>query len=70
MYNELAISIIKDAVKDLKNNTTYKSQRRQIIADKDKESAREFFKSDWFRFLCNCLDINAEMILEELKNYL
>lgn len=70
MYNELALEIIKEAVSDLKNNTIYKTQSLQIDADKNKASAKKFFKSDWFEFLCDCLNINAKMILEELKIYL
>jgi hypothetical protein len=61
MYNELAISIIKDAVKDLKD---------EKASESDKNSARLFFKSDWFETLCMCLDINKDTILDRIKDYL
>ncbi len=70
MYNELALEIIKDAVRDLKNNTIYKIEHLQIEADKNKLSAKKFFKSDWFIFLCDCLGIDDKIILEKIKKYL
>ena len=70
MDNELTLSIIKDAVRDLKNNTTYKIQNLQISADKNKSSAKKFFKSDWFIFLCDCLGVDDKIILERLKEIL
>lgn len=63
MYNELAISIIKDAVKDLKDE-------KGKVSEKDKNSARLFFKSDWFETLCMCLEINKDTILDRIKDYL
>lgn len=61
MYTKLAIDIIKKAVKDLKNEKASKS---------DKNSAKLFFKSNWFETLCMCLEVDKDIILDKIKNYL
>lgn len=61
MYTKLAIDIIKRAVKDLKDKKANKN---------DKNSAKLFFKSDWFETLCMCLEVDKNIILDKIKNYL
>lgn len=70
MYKELALGIIKEAVVDIKNNKQCKSQLSIRQQNDNKVSAKRFFKSDWFYFLCDCCNINSRMILENLKEYL
>ena len=61
MYTSLAINIIKKAVRDLKGKK---------VKESDKNSARLFFKSDWFETLCMCLEVNKNTILDRIKDYL
>jgi len=63
MYTELAINIIKKAVIDLKDE-------KGKASESDKNSARLFFKSDWFEVLCTCLEMNKNTILDRIKDYL
>jgi len=61
MYTKLAVDIIKKAVKDLKDKKVSKN---------DRNSAKLFFKSDWFEELCICLEVDKNIILDKIKNYL
>lgn len=61
MYTKLAIDIIKKAVIDLKNEKANES---------DKNSAKLFFKGDWFEVLCMCLEVDKNIILDKIRNYL
>lgn len=70
MYKEIALGIIREAVVDIKNNKQYKAKSSIREQENNKISAKTFFKSDWFYFLCYCCNINSRMILERLKEYL
>jgi hypothetical protein len=61
MYTRLATNIIKRAVKDLKD---------EKVSESDKNSAKLFFESNWFEVLCMCLEVDKNIILDKIKNYL
>ncbi len=69
-YKNLTFYIIQVAVEDYlfdpkkhPGMSLDKIQRAEI----DKETARYFFKSDWFKFLCESLGMSGDYILRNIR---
>lgn len=56
-YKELAFQIIKLALEDYKNQPRMRPHLK-----------RYFFNSEYFIFLCDCINLNPYMILNKLKS--
>lgn len=52
----LAVDVIKQAIFDLKSDE-----------EKDRKTAKEFFKSEWFNDLCTIAEIEPYMVTGKLK---
>lgn len=52
----LAVDIIKQAIFDLKSDE-----------EKDRKTAKEFFKSEWFNDLCTIAEIEPDRVTGKLK---
>lgn len=62
-YKDLLAAILNLAVKDLKGFT--KETKNYL----NKKSAEKFFKSEWFIFILDSLNLNYEAVSKNLKKY-
>jgi hypothetical protein len=59
-YRALASAIILQAIGDIDCTTEYATEQNKFQAERNRASAVTFFKSSWFREICNGLGIPHE----------